>query len=58
MTERFHKFTERARKTLQLAEKEAYRFGHSSIGTEHILIGLLQIEDGIAARVLKGLGVD
>lgn len=58
MTDRFDKFTERARKTLQLAQEEAVRLNHNYIGTEHILLGLLREGDGIAARVLKNLGVE
>jgi ATP-dependent Clp protease ATP-binding subunit ClpA len=58
MTGRFDKFTERARKTLQLAQEEAQRFGHNYIGTEHILLGLVREGDGVAARVLYRLGVD
>ena len=58
MSDRFDKFTERARKTLQLAQEEAQRFNHNYIGTEHILLGLLRDGDGVAARVLKNLDVD
>src|SRR5438128_8004979 len=58
MTDRFDKFTERARKVLQLAQEEAQRFNHNYIGTEHILLGLVREGDGVAARVLKNLGVE
>src|ERR671933_716049 len=57
MTDRFDKFTERARKVLQLAQEEAQRFNHSYIGTEHILLGLVREGDGVAARVLSNMGV-
>src|SRR5437762_11388041 len=57
MTDRFDKFTERARKVLQLAQEEAQRFNHDYIGTEHILLGLVREADGVAARVLNNLGV-
>src|SRR5206468_2203506 len=57
MTDRFDKFTERARKVLQLAQEEAQRFNHNYIGTEHILLGLVREGDGVAARVLANLGV-
>ncbi len=58
MTDRFDKFTERARKVLQLAQEEAQRFNHNYISTEHILLGLVREGDGVAARVLNNLGVD
>jgi uncharacterized damage-inducible protein DinB len=55
---RFEKFTQRARKTLQLAQEEAQRFNHNYIGTEHILLGLVREGDGVAARVLNNLGIE
>ncbi len=58
MTDRFDKFTERARKVLQLAQAEAQRFNHNYIGTEHILLGLVREGDGVAARVLTSMGID
>src|SRR5438477_11538019 len=58
MSDRFDKFTERARKTLQLAQEEAQRFNHNYIGTEHILLGLVREGDGVAARVLNNLGIE
>src|SRR5919204_1891781 len=57
MTDRFDKFTERARKVLQLAQEEAQRFNHNYIGTEHVLLGLVREGDGVAAKVLANLGV-
>jgi len=51
-------YTPRVRKVLSLAAKEAGAFNNSHVGTEHILLGLLIEGDGIAARVLKDLGVD
>jgi ATP-dependent Clp protease ATP-binding subunit ClpC len=54
----FGRFTERAQKVIMLAREEARRFGHPAVGTEHLLIGLLRENDGIAARALQGLGVD
>jgi len=54
----FDKFTDRARKVMSLARQEAQRFNHEYIGTEHILLGLVQEGSGIAARVLKNLDVD
>jgi ATP-dependent Clp protease ATP-binding subunit ClpA len=55
---RFPKFTERARKVLSLAQEEAQRFQHNYIGTEHLLLGLIREEEGIAARVLQTLSVE
>ena len=57
MANRFDKFTERARKVLALAQEEARRFNHNYIGTEHILLGLVREEEGMAAKVLSNLGV-
>jgi ATP-dependent Clp protease ATP-binding subunit ClpC len=51
-------YTPRSRNVLDLAAKEAKALNHASIGTEHILLGLLREEDGVAGRVLKNLGVD
>ena len=56
--DRFDKFTERARKVLSLAQEEAQRFQHNYIGTEHLLLGLVREEEGVAAKVLQKLGVD
>ena len=53
----FDKFTERARKVLQLAQEEAIRLNHNYVGTEHLLLGLVREGDGVAARVLFGMGV-
>ncbi len=52
------RFTERARRVLMLAQEEAKRLGDSYIGTEHLLLGLVQEERGVAARVLRDLGVN
>jgi hypothetical protein len=49
----FERFTERARQVVVLAQDEARALGHNYIGTEHILLGLLREEEGIAARVLE-----
>jgi len=56
MYDRF--FTDRARKVMALASQEARRFNHEYVGTEHILLGLIKEGDGVAANVLKYLGVD
>jgi len=57
MASRFEKFTERARRVLTLAQEEAQHLNHSYIGTEHILLGLLREDEGVAAKVLVNLGV-
>ncbi|MBI2853669.1 MAG: ATP-dependent Clp protease ATP-binding subunit [Chloroflexi bacterium] len=57
MSSRFEKFSERARRALTLAQEEAQRFNHSYIDTEHVLLGLVREEDGMAAKVLVNLGV-
>jgi ATP-dependent Clp protease ATP-binding subunit ClpC len=54
----FDRFTDRARKVMQLARSEAMRFNHEYIGTEHVLLGLIQEGSGVAANVLKNLGLD
>jgi ATP-dependent Clp protease ATP-binding subunit ClpA len=56
--QRFDKFTERAKKVLVLAQQEAQRFNHDYIGTEHLLLGLVHEGTGIAAQVLRNLGVE
>lgn len=56
--DRFDKFTDRACQVLSCAQEEAQRFQHNYIGTEHLLLGLIRVEDGVAARVLHGLGVE
>jgi ATP-dependent Clp protease ATP-binding subunit ClpA len=54
----YSRFTDRARKVMQLANREAQRFNHEYIGTEHVLLGLIKEGSGVAATVLKNLGVD
>jgi ATP-dependent Clp protease ATP-binding subunit ClpC len=51
------RFTERARQVVVLALEEARGLGHEAIGTEHLLLGLLREEEGVAAQVLAQLGV-
>lgn len=53
----FGRFTERAQKVLALAQEEAVRLGHNNIGTEHILLGLVREDEGIAAKALMALGL-
>ncbi len=57
MASRFEKFSERARRVLTIAQEEARNLNHSYIGTEHILLGLVREEEGVAARVLVNLGI-
>eukprot|EP00803_Ostreobium_quekettii_P005856 evm.model.scf_2902.1 EVM.evm.TU.scf_2902.1 scf_2902:2100-9657(+) len=54
----FERFTEKAIKVVMLAQEEARRLGHNFVGTEQILLGLIGESTGIAAKVLKGLGVN
>ncbi|MFH1169553.1 MAG: ATP-dependent Clp protease ATP-binding subunit, partial [Chloroflexota bacterium] len=57
MASRFEKFSERARRVLTVAQEEARNLNHSYIGTEHILLGLVREEEGVAAKVLGNLGI-
>src|ERR1041385_3946744 len=54
----FERFTDRARKVMALANQEAQRFNHEYIGTEHILLGLIKEDAGVATNVLKNLDID
>jgi ATP-dependent Clp protease ATP-binding subunit ClpA len=54
----YERFTDRAKKVIQLANEEAQRFNHEYIGTEHILLGLIKESGGVAANVLRHLGID
>ena len=54
----YERFTDRARKVFQQAIQEAIRFNHEHVGTEHILLGLLKEDSGVAAFVLKELDLD
>jgi ATP-dependent Clp protease ATP-binding subunit ClpA len=53
----FERFTAKARQTLVLAQEEARAMRHNFLGTEHILLGLLRVEDGVAGRVLLAEGL-
>ncbi len=55
---RFNKFTEKGKKVFAFAQEEAQRLQHTYIGTEHLLLGLIRVDDGVAARALSSLGVD
>ncbi len=54
----FDKFTNRAKQVIKLAKKEAQRLNHNYLGTEHVLLGLLKLGQGIAVNVLRNLNVD
>ncbi len=54
---KMERFTQRARRVLTLAQEEAERMQHSYIGTEHLLLGLIREEGGVAGRVLRELGL-
>ncbi len=58
MPNKMERFTQRARRVLSLAQEEAERFRHSTIGTEHLLMGLMREEGGVAGRVLRDLGLE
>lgn len=58
MSDKFDRFTKRARRVLQLAQEEAQRLNHNYIGTEHLLLGLVREENGVAVKVLQELGVE
>jgi Clp amino terminal domain, pathogenicity island component len=53
----FERFTERARQVVVLAQEEARTLKHNYIGTEHLLLGLLREQEGLAARALESLGI-
>jgi len=53
----FERFTDRARRVVVLAQEEARMLNHNSIGTEHILLGLIREGEGVAARALKSLEI-
>jgi ATP-dependent Clp protease ATP-binding subunit ClpC len=55
--DRFDKFTDEARRVLTYAQDEAQRLDHNYIGTEHFLLGLVREEEGVAAHVLKAMGI-
>lgn len=54
----FDKFTNRAKQVIKLAKKEAQRLNHNYLGTEHVLLGLLKLGQGIAVNVLRNLNID
>jgi len=58
MADNLRRFSKRARRCLAYAQEEAQRLNHPYIGTEHLLLGLVREENGVAARVLSSLGVE
>ncbi len=56
MADNLDRFTKHARQVLQLAQEQAVRLNHNYIGTEHLLLGLVIEESGIASRVLRDMG--
>jgi ATP-dependent Clp protease ATP-binding subunit ClpC len=53
----YERFTAHAKRALTLAQDEAFNLGHGHIGTEHLLLGLVQEEEGLGARALAAVGV-
>jgi ATP-dependent Clp protease ATP-binding subunit ClpC len=53
----FERFTDRARRSIVLAQEEARLLNHNYLGTEHLLLGLIQQGDGVAAKTLESLGI-
>src|ERR1041384_6294941 len=58
MSEEMNNFTPRAQQVLALARKEADRFNHNFVGTEHLLLGLIKLGQGVAVNVLGKMGVN
>jgi ATP-dependent Clp protease ATP-binding subunit ClpC len=58
VADKWERFTQRARRVLSLAHEEAENLRHNHIGTEHLLLGLMREDGGVAGRVLKELGLD
>ena len=53
----FNRFTDKSRKSVQAAFEEARMLGHDSVGDEDLLLGILRVEEGVAAEALSSLGV-
>lgn len=54
----YSRFTDRARKVMQLANQESQRFNHEYVGTEHVLLAVAKVGDGVAAKIIKEHGID
>jgi ATP-dependent Clp protease ATP-binding subunit ClpC len=57
MADKLDRFTRRARQALTLAQEEAQRLNHNYIGTEHLLVGLIRVENSVSSKILRRLGV-
>ena len=57
MADTLDRFTRRARQALTLAQEEAQRLHHNYIGTEHLLVGLIRVENSVSSKILRKLGV-
>ncbi len=57
MSDKLERFTKHARQVLQFAQEEAVRLNHNYVGTEHLLLGLIKEENGLASRALRELGL-
>jgi prophage maintenance system killer protein len=53
----FEQFTDRARRAVVVAQEEARKLGHNYIGTEHLLLGLIHVEEGVASKAVKSFGI-
>src|SRR5262245_6360854 len=58
MADKMERFTQRARRVMSLAQEAAETLQHSYIGTEHLLLGLMREDEGVAGHVLRDLGLD
>jgi ATP-dependent Clp protease ATP-binding subunit ClpA len=58
MANKLERFTQKARRVLSLAQEEAERLQHNYIGTEHLLLGLMREQEGVASKVLRDLGLE
>lgn len=58
MADKLERFTQRARRVLTIAQENAEKMNHNYIGTEHLLLGLVMEESGVAGRVLRGMGLN
>jgi ATP-dependent Clp protease ATP-binding subunit ClpC len=58
VADKLERFTQRARRVLTLAQENAESMNHNYIGTEHLLLGLVLEESGVAGRVLRGMGLN
>ena len=57
-SDKTERFTQRARRVLSLAHEQAETFGHTYIGTEHLLLGIIEEKGSLGSRVLRELGLN